>query len=84
MYANWKLLAIALVVVTGCRGGHGPLFAAPGTKEAQQRRAVVHDPYPQNDIAPPLPDGRPRDYLYPLAEPVRTRAVADAMPWLGR
>ncbi len=76
------LAATSLVVLAGCQNGFWSPFGPPGPKEVQQRRAVIHDPYPQNDIAPPLPDGRPRDYLYPPAESVRTRAVPDAMPWL--
>jgi hypothetical protein len=76
------ILLFSTFLMMGCRG-HGPLLSAPGTKEMQQRRAVVHDPYPQNDIAPSIPDGRPRDYMFPPAETVRTRAVPDAMPYLG-
>lgn len=77
-----NLSIIVLLMSLGCRTGGWP-FAGPGSKESQQRSAVIHDPYPQNDIAPALPDGRPRDYLYPPAEPVRTRAVPDALPFLG-
>lgn len=52
--------------------------------DQQQASAVIHDPYPQNDIAPGDLGGRPPDYQQPLPEAVRNRLVPDAMPWLGR
>jgi hypothetical protein len=50
----------------------------------QQSSAVVHDPFPQNDIAPYEAASRPPSYQQPLPLPVRNRLVPDAMPWLGR
>ena len=58
-------------------------MAPPGPIQHQQNRAVVHDPYPQNDIAPNEAAARPRDYEKPLPLPVRNRIVPDALPWLG-
>jgi hypothetical protein len=52
--------------------------------QKQQAEAVVHDPYPQHDIAPSDLGGRPPGYQQPLPEPVRNRLFPDAMPWLGR
>ncbi len=73
------IVPLFAVAASGCHNGMWSPFSPPGTKEFQQRQAVIHDPYPQNDIATPLPDGRPRDYLYPPAETVRTRTVPDAL-----
>lgn len=80
-----NLCLIALFVATcfsGCRGRQW--FKPPGPMLEQQANAIVHDPYPQDDIAPSDPSVRPPSYQRPLAEPVRNRLVPDAMPWLGR
>ncbi|TWU27069.1 hypothetical protein Pla52o_09280 [Novipirellula galeiformis] len=74
--------AVLAISITGCRGGGW--FAAPGTMNQQQANAIVHDPYPQNDIAPYEAASRPPSYQQPLPEPVRNRLIPDAMPWLGR
>ncbi len=49
----------------------------------QQANAIIHDPFPQNGIAPDELASRPPDYQQPLPEAVRNRIVPDAMPWLG-
>ena len=81
-----QLMSVALVLSTvcfaGCRG-HVPFFPAPPIPQ-QQANAIVHDPFPQDDIAPSDPSVRPPSYQQPLAEPGRNRLVPDAMPWLGR
>ena len=66
----------------GCRGHN--FFAPPGPLNQQQANAVIHDPYPENDIAPYEAASRPPSYQEPLPEPVRNRIVPDHMPWLGR
>jgi len=66
----------------GCRGHR--FFPPPGPMNQQQARAVIHDPYPLDDIAPTDQGSRPPSYQQPLPEPVRNRIVPDAMPWLGR
>ena len=48
-----------------------PDWSSPGTIRTQQLRAMRHDPYAENDIAPPVVGGRPRDYLVPTPRPVR-------------
>ena len=78
-------IAVAIFAIAplaaGCRG-HG--YCPPGPMNVQQARAVIHDPYPQNDIAPYEASSRPPDYQQPLPLPVRNRIGPDAMPWLGR
>ena len=76
------IVAIGVVHLVGCRGR--AWLPPAGTMGEQQSRAVIHDPFPQNDIAPGDLGGRPPGYEQPLAEPVRNRLVPDAMPWLGR
>lgn len=73
---------VVLSISSGCRGGGW--FGPPGPMAIQQSNAVVHDPFPQNDIAPGDLGSRPPSYQQPLPEPVRNRMVPDAMPWLGR
>jgi len=70
------------VVATGCRGRS--LFPAVGSINQQQANAIVHDPYPLDDIAPTDLGARPPSYQQPVPEPVRNRLIPDAMPWLGR
>ena len=78
-----RLLVLAvLLVAAGCRSNGW--FTPPGPLNQQQSRAVIHDPYPQNDIAPYEAGARPPDYGRPLPEPVRNRILPDSMPWLGR
>lgn len=74
--------ALGLIACGGCRNG-GWLPPA-GPIAGQQANAVIHDPFPQEDIAPGDLGARPPSYQTPLPEPVRNRIVPDAMPWLGR
>lgn len=48
-----------------------PNWNQPGTVRTQQYRAMLHDPYADNDIGPEVVGGRPRDYDKPLPAPVR-------------
>lgn len=73
---------IAIIGLSGCRGRK--LLAPPGPMLQQQANATVHDPFPEEDIAPGDLGARPPSYQRPLPEPVRNRIVADAMPWIGR
>lgn len=76
------LVSIFTATQLGCRGHR--LFPPPGPMNQQQARAVIHDPYPLDDIAPTDKANRPPGYQKPLPEPVRNRLIPDAMPWLGR
>lgn len=68
---KWKLrfqfpiFAMALMSL-GCRWL--PPFDPPGTKEALRGRAVLHDPYPNNDVGPAIMGGRPLGFERPLSE----------------
>jgi hypothetical protein len=77
--ASFLLLAISSA---GCRGRS--LFPPAGTMNQQQANAIIHDPFPLDDIAPKDLGARPPNYQNPLPAPVRNRIGADAMPWLGR
>lgn len=58
--------AAACVVATGCN--HRPNFGPQGTIGMQRNRAVVHDPYPSNDLGPPIIGARPLGYERASAE----------------
>lgn len=68
-----------LVCLVGCAGrrpGWG-FSTGQGTTDRQKSRAVVHDPFPLNDIAPEVVGGRPREYFDPQAEPVRQHVTEE-------
>lgn len=77
-------LAVAILscLMSGCRSFQG--LPPAGPLNQQQANAVVHDPFPQNDIGPYDAASRPPSYQQPLPEAVRNRLVPDQMPWLGR
>ncbi len=70
------LSCAALASIVGCASRPGWGFSSgQGTVDRQKARAVVHDPYPLNDIGPEVVGGRPREYFNPQSEPVRQHAV---------
>ena len=76
------VVVLAVTSFAGCRGHQ--FWSPPGPMKQQQANAIVHDPFPDNDIAPYEAASRPPSYQQPLPEPVRNRIVPDHMPWLGR
>ena len=48
---------------------------APGTLLYQRSRAVVHDPFPDNTIGPPVVGGRASGFEVPLSEPARLQST---------
>lgn len=60
---------VPLVLIVGCH--LRPDFGPPGTIGQQRARAAVHDPFPNNDLGPPIVSGRPRGFDRPGAEPNR-------------
>lgn len=65
-----------------------PNFGSPGTIGMQRARAVLHDPFPNNDIAPPIVSGRPLGFDRPLSEPAQAQISAGnrgarVTPWQG-
>ena len=59
------MLATVCIVLSGCQA---PPWGPPGTIGAQRARAMVHDPYPSTDLAPPIAGGRPLGYDQPPSE----------------
>jgi hypothetical protein len=62
-------IALFLVILTGCH--LRPNLGPPGTIGEQRARAIVHDPFPDNDLGPEIVSGRPREWNRPSAEPRR-------------
>ncbi len=61
----------AVILILGLTSGCylRPNWGAPGTIGAQRSRAVLFDPYPNNDVGPPIVSGRPLGFERPLPEP---------------
>lgn len=72
------LFFAVLTISVGCQGNRrwGGSQFGQGSVERQKNRAVTFDPYPLNDIGPPIVGGRPREYANPLAEPARNELTA--------
>ena len=61
-----------ILAVAGCANRPGWGFrGAQGTIDRQKARAVVHDPFPLNDIGPEVIGGRPREFYNPQPEATR-------------
>lgn len=52
----------------GCARTLQQNFEPPGTIFQQKLRARLHDPYPSDDLGPPLVGVRPREFNQPYAE----------------
>ena len=66
-------LLASVSIFAGCQTR--PSFLGPqGTIYEQRSRAVLSDPFPNNQIGPAVLGGRPRGYETPLAEPVNVQA----------
>ena len=70
--------AICAGIAGGCASMPLPDWHRPGRLEEQRTRALVFDPYPENEGGPAIPEARPRDYQKPFAEPGRARWY---QPW---
>ncbi|MEC7355996.1 MAG: hypothetical protein VXY07_03380 [Planctomycetota bacterium] len=49
----------------------------PGTIQQQRNRASMYDPFPDNQMGPPLQELRPREFSSPLAEPARAQLYSE-------
>ncbi len=63
------ILLVAAALLAGISGCHlRPDLATPGTMDAQRVRSMQHDPYPSNELGPPVMGVRPRDFDLPRSE----------------
>lgn len=81
--ARKLLLALTVCAAAGATGcmTESANISRPGTIDVQRRRAVRLDPYPDNNIAPKIVGGRPRDFQYDRSETDRARLLREA--WWG-
>jgi len=75
------VLSGLIITATGCTPEAGrfirfPSLFHPGPAGYQRAEAVVHDPYPLNDVGPEIEGGRPLEYLQPVPEVVRAQMAA--------
>jgi hypothetical protein len=85
----FALLAISLSGhCLGCKGSQlgayrwGGSAIGQGSEDRQKSRAVYFDPYPLNDIGPPVVGGRPHGFMNPLPEANRNELRNPlANPW---
>lgn len=78
--------AVATAVLMLSAGCQSSRYAEPfgfGTMDRQKARAADFDPYPLNDIGPPVMGGRPRGFMEPTPEPSRIEQQAKGNPWAG-
>ncbi len=79
-----KIMAALVLMVgaIGCKSGQlgshrwGGSQFGQGSVDRQKARAVTFDPYPLNDIGPPIVGGRPRGFTNPLPEAQRNELTA--------
>lgn len=62
------LVALGLACLTGCPSIRAPGFFQPGSAGQKRAEALQFDPYPLDDIGPPVAGGRPRSYARPLSQ----------------
>jgi hypothetical protein len=67
------LAACAVLALTGCKGTIMPQLASPGSAGYQRYQALQYDPYPLDDVAPPVAGTRPKEYDRPIPEVTRGR-----------
>jgi hypothetical protein len=70
MRNRWPALVAGVLILAwvGCKGLTRPAWLHPGTATEQQTRAQKYDPYPENDLGPPVVGGRPMEYRSPPPE----------------
>jgi hypothetical protein len=68
----------AATSATPAGGVQGPNWNNPGTLSQQQQRANVFDPFANNEVAPEIVGGRPRDFQKPMSEATRAHGFRDA------
>ena len=74
------LVACAVLALVGCKGTIMPRLASPGTAGYQRYNALQFDPYPLDDVAPPVAGGRPNEYDRPIPEVKRGQKFTPRRP----
>jgi hypothetical protein len=76
---------VVLLAAIGCSPAvRMPNLLHPGTAQQQRAEALIHDPYPLDDVAPAIVGGRPLAYQRPVPEVERARNFYSRLPSAGR
>jgi hypothetical protein len=75
-------IACGAMLLGGCATVRMPNFAHPGPAGLQRAEALQWDPYPLDDIGPPVAGGRPREYARPIPEVKRGQTFTPKRPTL--
>lgn len=79
------IVALAVMsVASGCHSsGYAERFGL-GSMDKQKAKAADFDPFPLNDIGPPVVGARPHGFFNPLPEPRRNENTArQSSPYAG-
>ncbi len=78
----WLFLGALLVPLSACSSAvRRPQLLHPGPAPFQRHNATQVDPYPQNDMGPPIVGGRPIDFMKPPNEVERARQFRSLGSW---
>ena len=76
--AVFLALGFLMFISTGCRTQ--PNWGPQGTIGQQRSNAIQHDPFPSDDLAPPILGGRPAGFEQPKSEAV----IAQGSPFSSK
>jgi hypothetical protein len=76
------LAASGPLLLAGCPRIRMPDFYHPGSAGQQRAAALQFDPYPLDDVAPPVAGTRPREYDRPIPEVKRGQTYTPKRPTL--
>lgn len=76
VFRSFLLVAVASVSGTGCKSSQYAERFGLGTMDQQKAKAADFDPFPLNDIGPPVMGARPRGFLDPTPEAKRVEQQA--------
>ncbi len=79
-YRRVVFAAFTAIVLGGCKGTIMPRLEGPGSAGYQRSNALQYDPYPLDDVAPPVAGGRPKEYDRPIPEVTRGKLFNFARP----
>lgn len=72
--AGFVVLVCCSIAASGCSSSVArPNWMNPGSVAYQQQQALRYDPFPLDDLGPPIAGGRPRDFDRPR-EPAPLKA----------
>ena len=74
-YCKYGLFVALITILSGCPYWRPNLFH-PGPHVLQRSRAILNDPYADNDAGPEVDGGRPPSFENPNAEAVRNQPFA--------